>query len=128
MTTVAIAGRITEIEYEDSFAIVSLSDGKEGVDAPTTISPSGKPVTIVIGTNTPFTGSGTPSGFILSSTFNIGDVVEVYLSDASLVSGFGSIKVFDENNNLIVVSEKGCILRKLTTGTGNNWGPVAKSL
>ncbi len=128
MTTVSIPGLITAIEYDSAglvdFDIVSLSDGTNGVDLPTTVSPSGKPVTVVLATNTQSSGF-TPSGFAMSSSFNIGDVVEIYLVSAP---HGGGLNVFDENGNTITADNAnpgdGFSCRKLTTGAGRTWGKV----
>ena len=127
MGTATITGPITSIVYDDSapanFTLVPLSDGTDGVDPPTTISPSGTPVTVVLATNTN-SGGFSPSGFAMSSSFNVGDVVEVYLIATS--SGT-NLEVFDENGNTIFTTSglnNGGICRKLTTGAGKTWGSV----
>jgi hypothetical protein len=126
MGTTTITGPITSIVYDDvppaNWTLVPLSDGQQGIDSPTTISPTGTLVTVVSATNTVFSGPGTSSGFAMSSTFNVGDVVEVYLSPDTRTSGFGTVKLFDENGNNIVSGAYGVICRKLATGSGFNWG------
>ena len=134
MGTATITGPITSIVYDDTppvdWTIVSLSDGQQGVDAPTVINPSGTPVTIVLATNTVFSGPGHAAGFTLASSFNVGDVVEIYFT----TNGLGSLNVSDENGNPIFpfggnsgISTQGLGLycRKIATGsTFPTWGVV----
>jgi len=127
MTIVDIPGIITGIQYEDvpaNFEFVFLSAGTDGTDPPTEIGPTGKPITVVLASNTNLGGFST-SGFIMSSSFNVGDVVEIYL--VSSISG-QTLTVFDENNNQIVTKSGlgvGAVCRKLSTENGITWGTVS---
>jgi hypothetical protein len=125
MTTINVPGKITALEVDESggFEIVSLTGGS--VSTKTTISPSGEPYTIVL-----TLGDTNTNGnfyFQLDSSFDVGDVVEIYATAAS-----HSFAVFDENNANVFdggsdANGAGAMrLRKIRTGTTwPTWGLVS---
>ena len=94
--------------------IVSASGGPFG--SPTQITPSGKPVSVVL---TSFgAGGGADDAFQLDSAFNVGDVVEVYAES-------GSFTLKDENGNQLSAGGVGIAVRKIRTGgTFPTWGRI----
>lgn len=117
MTTISVPGKIVSISTEDDFDIVSLT-GTDSPGTPTTISPSGAEVTIILAQRQ---ANGNGGVFKLDSSFNIGDVVEVY-------SGGGGYAVQDENGVVAASAgnSPGARLRKIMTGTPSfglsTWG------
>lgn len=126
MTTFTLDGPIQEIITTSEIAIVSLvASGSLGA-SPTAIDPSGANRTIVIASVTGSGGAG-PS-FQMSSSFNIGDIVEIY-NNTNPRTGFA---VIDENGNDVSGSASDtpssanalqcAVYRKLRSTAGRNWG------
>jgi hypothetical protein len=119
MTTIDVPGRITALEVDESgdFGITALTGGSPQASA-TTVSPSGERHTIIT-----TAGSGnvnTNFYFKLDSSFNIGDVVEIYVTTPG--NSFG---VLDENG-VDIIHAGAVVLRKIATGsTSPTWGFVA---
>lgn len=67
---------------------------------------------------------GPNAGFILSDSFNVGDVVQLYKSDAVAT---GECSVSDNNGHdltSIGPVQVGVIIRKIFSGTGKDWLPI----
>jgi hypothetical protein len=122
-TTISNPGQVTSITFNTNpFVIQSIGDGGPNFPfAPVVISPSDADVTVVL--VAPVTaGNG---NYALSSDFSVGAVVEFCMLQNSTVAGQANL--WDENGNDIGVSNglgEGFRIRKLTTGSGRNWGRV----
>lgn len=120
MTTINVPGKITALEVDESgnFEIVSLTGGASG--SPTTVSPSGEPVTIVLATAVP----GPDVHFQMDASFSLGGVVEMYPATPS-----DSFVVTDENGIGLgsFGGSVGVRLRKILTGNPGvpTWGSVS---
>ena len=132
MTTISIPGKITAIEIDEGevdFAIITPTPDYQyeqpqtspAVPKPLTIIyPSGKRYTIVLPQYLdPVSNIG---AFQLDSSFQIGDIVELYI-----VSNSGSL--YDENGHFVGPSNanlgNGVRLRKIATGsTFPTWGHI----
>lgn len=115
MTNIVTGVVITE---ENAVVITSLTCGVHGTDDPTIIDPSGALVTVILASRAALDTE--PAGFSLSSSFVVGDVVEVHDRDIGGNSG----PVFDENGNQVsgnVAIGIGVTLRKVATGAGRTW-------
>ena|ERR1700744_1476875 len=115
MTTIVTA---VSASTENLIEISSLTCDAAG-GTPTTISPSGAITTVVLTSR--IDGSLNPAGFVLSSSFLVGDTVEVHDRDGN--SGI----VFDENGNQLNVAKGlgvGILFRKVATGTGHTWSKI----
>lgn len=126
MTTFNIDGPIQQIITEAKYDIVSLTGGTNA--SPTPINPGSGAVIIALLSESGIPGSYETT-FQLSSTFNVGDVVELYNDSPTR----NAMDVLDENGNQIVSSGlstpgapnmlNGAIVRKVRTGgSGRNWG------
>lgn len=111
-TTISSPGRITSVSFNtNSLSIVSLNGGTGG--SPQAIIPADADVLVVLASIAP------DSVFQMSPSFNVGDVVEIYLQTS------GGITVLDENGNDIADNRtvgEGAICRKIATGAGRTWG------
>jgi hypothetical protein len=115
MTTISVPGKIIALEVDETgdFDISAASGGAHAT--PTAIVPSGKPNTVVRTS----LGAGNTEWFQLDSSFNVGDIVELYA-----VSGY--FAVMDENGTQLgSASSAGARLRKISTGSSPTWGRVS---
>src|SRR5882762_1024860 len=119
MTTFTIDGPITEIVTKAKFEIISLNGGSNA--SPAMISPSATTdVLIVLASVLPYTPSQQAQVvFQLSSSFNIGDIVEIY------GQGIDGYELLDENGTQIASVNhsigEGAICRKVATGSSQAW-------
>jgi hypothetical protein len=121
-TTVSSPGRVTSVTFNTSpFVIQSIGDGGPDGGIPVVISPSDADITVVL--VVPVTEGN--RNYALSSSFAVGAVVEFYMLQSSTVAGQANL--WDENGNDFGPSNgfgSGFRVRKLTTGSGRNWGFV----